>query len=170
MPCSHITGQFDQDEAPSPLLQGARECKGCGRRPSRCRSAIPPRLARSTMSNSAPRSRRECFSWSSLPSPIHRKEEKEAERRQTQNQPPHLTVRRRSSGSGTPTGVPPRHSRQRPNATAQLQLTRFLGRKPTQRWALPIPCRLQCSAPGVFAYHLRCRRRGRRPVDRKSVV
>src|SRR5580692_10614211 len=28
----------------------------------------------------------------------------------------------------SPAGVPPRHLRQRPNATAQLQFTRFLGR------------------------------------------
>src|ERR1700722_1009307 len=35
---------------------------------------------------------------------------------------------RASSGTHSPSGVPPRHLRQRPNATAQLQLTHFLGR------------------------------------------
>jgi hypothetical protein len=37
-------------------------------------------------------------------------------------QPPHQRMRRApKNGARTPTGVPPRHSRQRPNATAQLQ-------------------------------------------------
>ena len=64
---------------------------------------------------------------------------KEAERRQTRSPRP---VRKRRTGRATekaacaalplrarsPAGVPPRHLRQRPNATAQLQFTRFLGR------------------------------------------
>ncbi len=52
-------------------------------------------------------------------------------------QPPHRRMRlpppnlpRDTAGTegGSPSGVPPRHLRQRPNATAQLQLTRFLRR------------------------------------------
>ena len=64
---------------------------------------------------------------------------REAERRQTRSPRP---VRKRRTGRATdkaacaalplrarsPAGVPPRHLRQRPNATAQLQFTRFLGR------------------------------------------
>src|ERR1700693_1406769 len=46
---------------------------------------------------------------------------REAERRQTQNQPPHRRMRRASSGTRTPVGVPPRLSLRRPNATAQPQ-------------------------------------------------
>jgi hypothetical protein len=51
----------------------------------------------------------------------------EAERRQTQNQPPHLRMRRALSGARTPVGVPPRLLHRRTNATAQLQPC-FLGR------------------------------------------
>jgi hypothetical protein len=64
---------------------------------------------------------------------------KEAERRQTRSPRP---VRKRRTGRAadkaacaalplrarSPAGVPPRHLRQRPNATAQLQFTRFPGR------------------------------------------
>jgi hypothetical protein len=67
------------------------------------------------------------------------KERKEAERRQTRSPRP---VRKRRTGRAaekaacaalplrarSPAGVPPRHLRQRPNATAQLQFTHFLGR------------------------------------------
>ena len=66
-------------------------------------------------------------------------ERKEAERRQTRSPRP---ARKRRTGRATekaacaalplrarsPAGVPPRHLQQRPNATAQLQFTRFLGR------------------------------------------
>ena len=61
---------------------------------------------------------------------------KEAERRQTRSQRPHLRVRRcprphppgEDQGEGSSSdGVPPRHLRQRTNAAAQLQ-THFLGR------------------------------------------
>jgi hypothetical protein len=37
------------------------------------------------------------------------------------SKPPHQRVRLASSGTRSPSGVPPRHLRQRPNATAQLQ-------------------------------------------------
>jgi hypothetical protein len=53
--------------------------------------------------------------------------EGEAERRQTQNQPPRLRARRALSGARTPVGVPPRLLHRRTNATAQLQPC-FLGR------------------------------------------
>jgi hypothetical protein len=42
--------------------------------------------------------------------------------------PPNLPRHTGGTEGGSPSGVPPRHLRQRPNATAQLQLTRFLGR------------------------------------------
>src|SRR5713226_8795123 len=45
----------------------------------------------------------------------------EAERRQTQNQPPRLRARRALSGARTPVGVPPRLLHRRTNATAQSQ-------------------------------------------------
>jgi hypothetical protein len=47
--------------------------------------------------------------------------EGEAERRQTQNQPPRLRARRALSGARTPVGVPPRLLHRRTNATAQPQ-------------------------------------------------
>ena len=45
----------------------------------------------------------------------------EAERRQTQNQPPRLRARRALSRARTPVGVPPRFLHRRTNATAQPQ-------------------------------------------------
>ena len=45
----------------------------------------------------------------------------EAERRQTQNQPPRFRARRALSGARTPVGVPPRLLHRRTNATAQPQ-------------------------------------------------
>jgi hypothetical protein len=45
----------------------------------------------------------------------------EAERRQTQNQPPRSRARRALSGARTPVGVPPRLLHRRTNATAQPQ-------------------------------------------------
>jgi len=42
-------------------------------------------------------------------------------------QPPRLAARHRPRGGGSPVGVPPRHLRQRPNATAQLQPRDFRG-------------------------------------------
>ncbi len=39
----------------------------------------------------------------------------------------------------SPAGVPPRHLRQRPNATAQLQFTRFLGTGPLRDGCYPSP-------------------------------
>ena len=45
----------------------------------------------------------------------------EAERRQTQYQPPRLRARRALSGARTPVGVPPRLLHRRTNATAQPQ-------------------------------------------------
>ena len=45
---------------------------------------------------------------------------------------------RRPSAGRSPPGVPPRHSRQRPNATAQLQLrTSWDGTSQAQRYPLP---------------------------------
>src|ERR1700683_2503857 len=52
--------------------------------------------------------------------------EGEAERRQTQNQPPRLRARRALSGARTPVGVPPRLLLRRTDASAQLQPC-FLG-------------------------------------------
>jgi hypothetical protein len=69
---------------------------------------------------------------------------KEAERRQTRSQRPHQRVRRASSGTRSPPGVPPRHLRQRPNATAQLQL-RASWDGTSQERALSAPCHPQCS-------------------------
>jgi hypothetical protein len=54
-----------------------------------------------------------CFSLPSL--------KREAERRQTQNQPPRLRARRALRGARTPVGVPPRLLHRRTNATAQSQ-------------------------------------------------
>jgi hypothetical protein len=42
--------------------------------------------------------------------------------------PPNLPRHTAGTEGGSPSGVPPRHLLQRPNATAQLQLTRFLRR------------------------------------------
>jgi hypothetical protein len=51
-----------------------------------------------------------------------RRNKKEAERRQARiSKPPRLRARLALIGARSPDGVPPRHSRQRPNATAQLQ-------------------------------------------------
>jgi hypothetical protein len=43
------------------------------------------------------------------------------------HQPPRLAARHRPRRGGSPVGVPPRHLRQRPNATAQLQPRDFRG-------------------------------------------
>jgi hypothetical protein len=54
--------------------------------------------------------------------PRNDERKKEAERRKARiSKPPHQRVRLASSGTRSPSGVPLRHLRQRPNATAQLQ-------------------------------------------------
>ena len=97
---------------------------------------------------------------------------REAERRQTRSPRP---VRKRRTGRATekaacaalplrarsPAGVPPRHLRQRPNATAQLQFTRFLGRyevgmgvthpRPSQCSGRYEPAGRSSCRPGVLA-------------------
>jgi hypothetical protein len=72
--------------------------------------------------------------YGSLPAKKERK--RNAGRRTLQC--PHATARGARHGKAacaalplrarSPAGVPPRHLRQRPNATAQLQFTHFLGR------------------------------------------
>jgi hypothetical protein len=100
------------------------------------------------------------------------KERKEMERRQTHTVMP---ARIRRAGRATekaacaalplrarsPAGVPPRHLRQRPNATAQLQFTRFLGRnelgmgvthpRPSQCSGRYEPAGRSSCRPGVLA-------------------
>ena len=83
------------------------------------------------------------------------KKEREAERRETRSPrtepirgaapPPNAPDLAGAHGGGSPLGVPPRHLRQRPNATAQLQFTLFLGRNYCTNGCYPLPAVLQYS-------------------------
>ena len=131
----HLQKRRPKDQAPS--------FSRCGRHPRYAASGT--KTAQSICFRAiVKRSRRWSPAFHSDPSPQSqerkkKKERRKAERRQTRSPRP---VRKRRTGRATekaacaalplrarsPAGVPPRHLRQRPNATAQLQFTRFLGR------------------------------------------
>jgi hypothetical protein len=147
----------------------ALQRKRRGRKPSRCRSAFPLRLARSTMSNSASDLAGVIFSWflPSLSARLARKKRKRnAGKRRTNlrtlrcGAAPTLALRDEGYGRGQHAfRRPTADSRQRSNATAQLQLTRFLGRSHGGMGVThPLPPPVQ--RPLCFSYHLRCRRKG----------
>jgi hypothetical protein len=113
----------------SPMVHRSRDacapefCNGTGKkfRGAGSRQAFKPRWDRLSA-----RSCSSAMRWVSLslhpPYEESKEIKKEAERRQTRIQRPHHRMRRAlESGARSPVGVPPRHLRQRPNATAQLQ-------------------------------------------------